>query len=83
MSTNLAIRIEKFDGKLERTDWVLGFWGFILLPLLLTNIKYTTSSSKRNQFIHSTPDCSQIDGINPLLLNIKHNNKIVFLSHMW
>jgi hypothetical protein len=22
MSTNLAIRIEKFDGKLERTDWV-------------------------------------------------------------
>jgi hypothetical protein len=23
MSTNLAIRIEKFDGKLERTDWVL------------------------------------------------------------
>ena len=21
MSTNLAIRIEKFDGKLERTDW--------------------------------------------------------------
>jgi hypothetical protein len=25
MSTNLAIRIEKFDGKLERTDWVLVF----------------------------------------------------------
>jgi hypothetical protein len=23
MSTNLAIRFEKFDGKLERTDWVL------------------------------------------------------------